>query len=205
MNSRKLTTKLLLLAMFFVQSNFSQNEKVYPITDFDGGGLLPNVWKSYGEVGSEGIIKGDSKSDGSYYQLIWSGDTDDGFVVSQSDITSGIIPKKKLKNKTVNDVYLRMDVNCGEAPGTSMNVILVDGPNDCCENNVNWQYTLVKNTCSWETIEINLGEFGYGYNPSNQDKAIDITKIARVKVSMNIFGNLSKQTFQFDNVALVVK
>ncbi|MBS9461063.1 hypothetical protein KIM67_01480 [Flagellimonas sp. 389] len=205
MHLKNTTTTLFLLTLFSAWFTYAQTEKVYPITNFDGDGILPNAWQSYGDVGSHGVKKGTSESDGKYFELVWSGDTSEGYIVSQSDITSHIIPKKKLKGKTVNDVFLRMDVNCGDAPGTIMNLILVDGPNDCCEDEVNWLYSFKKNTCDWETIEINLGDFGYAYNPSNQDKDIDITKIARVKVSTDISGGASKQTFQFDNVALVVK
>ncbi|MEO0527786.1 MAG: endo-1,4-beta-xylanase, partial [Bacteroidota bacterium] len=173
--------------------------------DFDGGGILPNAWQSYGELSSHGVITAKPNSDGKYYEQIWNGKTDKGFIVSQSDITFRLIPKKKLKGKTIDNVYLRMDVNCGGAPGTIINIVLVDGPNDCCTNHVNWQYTFTKTTCDWETIEVNLSEFGYAYDPNNHEQYIDINKIGRVKIGVDIFSGPARQTVQFDNVALVVK
>lgn len=193
------------ITFLFVQLNLAQNEKTFLITDFDGGGILPNAWQSYGDLDSHGVISAKTNSDGKYYEQIWNGKTDNGYIVSQSDITFRIIPKKELKEKTIENVFLKMDVNCGNAPGSIVNIVLVDGPNDCCTNEVNWQYTFTKTTCGWETIEINLAEFGYAYDPNNHEKSIDINKVGRVKIGVDIFSGPKTQLIQFDNVALVVK
>lgn len=205
MKTKKPLIVLFFLSLFLAQPNFAQDEKVFLVTDFDGGGLLPNAWQSYGDLGSHGVITAKPNSDGKYYEQIWNGKTDKGFIVSQSDITFRLIPKKKLKGKNIDNVYLKMDINCGGAPGTIINIVLVDGPNDCCTNEVNWMYQITKNTCDWETIEINLGEFGYAYDPNNHEKSIDINRIGRVKIGIDILSGPPRQTVQFDNVAFVVK
>ena len=204
MTSIKSKTILLGVLFFIFQTNFAQ-ETTYLVTDFDGGGILPNAWQSYGDLGSHGVISAKPGSDGKFYEQVWNGKKDKGYIVSQSDITFRIIPKKKLKGKTIDNVFLRMDVNCGGAPGSKINIVLVDGPNDCCSNDVNWQYSFVKNSCEWETIEINLAEFGYAYDPNNHEKSININKVGRVKIGVDIFSGAERQTVQFDNVALVVK
>ena len=193
------------IMLFIAQLNFAQEETTYLITDFDGNGILPNTWQSYGDLGSHGVISAKPNSDGKFYEQVWNGSTDEGYIVSQSDITFRLIPKKKLKDKTIANVFLRLDVSCGGAPGTKINIVLVDGPNDCCSNDVNWQYSFVKNTCEWETIEINLAEFGYAYDPSNHEKSININKVGRVKIGVDVFSGTKRQLVQFDNVALVVK
>ncbi len=205
MNFLKPFTVLTLIMLLFAQLSFAQEETTYLITDFDGNGILPNAWQSYGDLGSHGVISAKPNSDGKFYEQVWNGSTDEGYIVSQSDITFRLIPKKKLKDKTIDNVFLRLDVSCGGAPGTKINIVLVDGPNDCCSNDVNWQYSFVKNTCEWETIEINLAEFGYAYDPSNHEKSIDITKVGRVKIGVDIASGPARQIVQFDNVALVVK
>ena len=193
------------IMLFIAQLNFAQEETTYLITDFDGNGILPNEWQSYGDLGSHGVLSAKPNSDGKFYEQVWNGSTDEGYIVSQSDITFRLIPKKKLKDKTIANVFLRLDVSCGGAPGTKINIVLVDGPNDCCSNDVNWQYSFVKNTCEWETIEINLAEFGYAYDPSNHEKSININKVGRVKIGVDVFSGTKRQLVQFDNVALVVK
>ncbi len=205
MNITMAKVMLSTILVFLMQLTFAQQETTYLITDFDGGGILPNEWQSYGDLGSHGVVSAKPNSDGKFYEQIWNGKKDEGYIVSQSDITFRIIPKKKLKEKTITNVFLRMDINCGGAPGTKINIVLVDGPNDCCSNDVNWQYSFVKNTCEWETIEINLAEFGYAYDPNNHEKSIDITKVGRVKIGVDIFSGTERQIVQFDNVALVVK
>jgi endo-1,4-beta-xylanase len=205
MNFLKPFTVLTLIMLLFAQLSFAQEETTYLITDFDGNGILPNAWQSYGDLGSHGVISAKPNSDGKFYEQVWNGSTDEGYIVSQSDITFRLIPKKKLKDKTIANVFLRLDVSCGGAPGTKINIVLVDGPNDCCSNDVNWQYSFVKNTCEWETIEINLAQFGYAYDPSSHEKSIDITKVGRVKIGVDIFSGTERQLVQFDNVALVVK
>lgn len=194
-----------LLIFFLVQLNFGQDKTEYLVTDFDGGGILPNEWQSYGDLGSHGVVNAKPGSDGKFYEQVWNGKTDEGFIVSQSDITFRIIPKKKLKGKTIDNVFLKMDINCGGAPGTKINIVLVDGPNDCCTNDVNWQYSFIKNNCEWETIEVNLSEFGYAYDPNNHEKSININKVARVKIGVDLVSGPKRQVVQFDNVALVVK
>lgn len=205
MNFLKPFTVLTLIMLLFAQLSFAQEETTYLITDFDGNGILPNAWQSYGDLGSHGVVSAKPNSDGKFYEQVWNGSTDEGYIVSQSDITFRLIPKKKLKDKTIDNVFLRLDVSCGGAPGTKINIVLVDGPNDCCSNDVNWQYSFIKNTCEWETIEINLAEFGYAYDPSNHEKSIDITKVGRVKIGVDIASGPARQIVQFDNVALVVK
>ncbi|MEO0526839.1 MAG: hypothetical protein AAFZ89_06410, partial [Bacteroidota bacterium] len=79
MKTKKLALVLLLLSLFLVQLNFAQDEKVYLVTDFDGGGILPNAWQSYGELSSHGVITAKPNSDGKYYEQIWNGKTDKGF------------------------------------------------------------------------------------------------------------------------------
>lgn len=205
MKTKKPLTVLFFLFLFLTQPNFAQDEKVFLVTDFDGGGILPNTWESYGDLASHGAINAKPNSDGKYYEQVWNGKTEEGFIVSQSDITFRLIPKKKLKGKSIDNVYLKMDINCGDSPGTIINIVLVDGPNDCCTDEVNWMYQFAKKTCDWETIEINLGEFGYAYDPNNHEKSIDINKIGRVKIGIDILSGPARQTVQFDNVAFVVK
>jgi hypothetical protein len=186
--------------------NFDLGFELFEITDFDGGGILPNPWQSFGDVASAEVKPGDENSDGAFYELIWDGDLSSGFIVSQSDASFvPLIPSESLDGKSVNDVFLRVDVNCGNTPNTTLNFILVDGPNDSSDGNVNWQYSFLKEDCGWETVEVNLSLFGYGYNPSNLDRKIDITNILRVKASTNIYGDPAEQTIQFDNVTLIVK
>ncbi|MEM9362476.1 MAG: endo-1,4-beta-xylanase [Bacteroidota bacterium] len=194
-----------LLTFSFVLKGVAQSESEFLVTDFDGGGILPSPWQAYGDLGSYGVQNKRGNSDGKYYELIWNGSTTEGYLVSQSDLTFRLIPKRKLKEKTIDNVYLKMDVNCGGAPGTVINIVLVDGPNDCCANEVNWMYQFKKSTCEWETIEINLGEFGYAYDPNNHEKSIDINKVGRIKVGIDVFSKSERQIIQFDNVALVVK
>lgn len=186
--------------------NFDLGFELFVITDFDGGGILPNPWQSFGDVASQGVISGDANSDGDFYELVWDGDLSSGFIVSQSDASfTPLIPSESLNGKTVNDVFLRVDVNCGNTPNTTLNFIIVDGPNDSSDANVNWQYSFLKESCDWETIEINLGQFGYGYNPSNLDRKINIKSILRIKASTNVYGDPAQQSIQFDNVTLIVK
>ncbi len=195
----------LVMLCLAVQLGVSQDKEEYLVTDFDSGGILPNAWQSFGDLANYGVQQRNASSDGKYYELVWNGATDKGYLVAQSDITFRLIPKKKLKGKSMDNVFLKMDVNCGGAPGTVVNIVLVDGPNDCCSNEVNWQYTFTKTNCGWETIEINLAEFGYAYNPSNHEKYININKVGRVKVGVDVFSGPARQIVQFDNVALVVK
>jgi endo-1,4-beta-xylanase len=202
---KKITIGFTAIALLFAQLTLAQEETTYLITDFDGGGILPNEWQSYGDLGPHGVISAKPDSDGKFYEQVWNGQKEKGYIVSQSDITFRIIPKKKLKEKTIANVFLRMDINCGVALGTKINIVLVDGANDCCRDDVNWQYSMVKNTCEWETIEINLAEFGYAYDPNNHEKSIDINKVGRVKIGVDIASGPARQTVQFDNVALVVK
>lgn len=186
--------------------NFDLGFDLFVITDFDGGGLLPNPWQSFGDVASDGVIEGDSNSDGDYFEQVWDGDLSSNFIVSQSDVSfTPLIPAATLEGKTINDVFLRVDVNCGNTPGTTLNFILVDGPNDSSDGDVNWQYSFLKETCEWETIEINLSQFGYNYNPSNLDRQINFGNILRIKASTNIYGEPAAQMIQFDNVSLIVK
>lgn len=196
---------LTLISLFLLQLAPAQSETEYLITDFDGGGILPNAWQSYGDLASHGIQSAKPGSDGKYYEQVWNGKTDEGYIVSQSDITFRMLPKKILRDKTIENVFLRMDINCGGAPGTRINIVLVDGPNDCCTNDVNWQYSLTKTSCEWETVEINLAEFGYGYDPNNHEKSIDINKVGRVKIGVDIHAGPKTQMVQFDNVSLIVK
>lgn len=186
--------------------NFDLGFELFLITDFDGGGILSNPWQSYGDVASDGVISGDADSDGDYFEQVWDGDLSSGFIVSQSDASFvPLIPSESLEGKTVNDVFLRVDVNCGNTPNVTLNFILVDGPNDSSDGNVNWQYSFLKETCGWETVEINLGLFGYEYNPSNLDRTINIRNLLRVKASTNVYGPPAEQSIQFDNVTLIVK
>ncbi|WP_299059153.1 hypothetical protein [uncultured Polaribacter sp.] len=186
--------------------NFDLGFELFLVTDFDGGGILSNPWQSFGDVASEAVIEGDADSDGDFYELVWDGDLSSGFIVSQSDASFvPLIPSESLEGKTVNDVFLRIDVNCGNTPNTTLNFIIVDGPNDSSDGNVNWQYSFLKETCEWETIEVNLSQFGYGYNPSNLDRKINIKNILRIKASTNIYGDPAEQSIQFDNVTLIVK
>lgn len=186
--------------------NFDLGFELFLITDFDGGGILPNPWQSFGDVASDGVIEGDADSDGNYFEQVWDGDLSSGFIVSQSDASfSPLIPEESLEGKTINDVFFKVDVNCGDTPGTTLNFILVDGQNDCCDGGVNWQYSFLKETCGWETIEVNLSQFGYDYNPSNLDRNINIKNILRIKASTNVYGPPAAQMIQFDNVQLVVK
>jgi hypothetical protein len=186
--------------------NFDLGFELFVITDFDGGGLLPSPWQSFGDVASDGVIAGDSESDGDYFEQVWDGDLSSGFIVSQSSVSfTPLIPATSLEGKTINDVFLRVDVNCGNTPQTTLNFILVDGPNDSSDGNVNWQYSFLKETCGWETVEINLSQFGYGYNPSNLDRQINFGNILRIKASTNIYGPPAAQMIQFDNVSLIVK
>lgn len=186
--------------------NFDLGFELFVITDFDGGGLLPNPWQSFGDVASDGVITGDANSDGDYFEQVWDGDLSSGFIVSQSDASvTPLIPAASLEGKTINDVFLRVDVNCGNTPGTTLNFILVDGPNDSSDAGVNWQYSFLKETCEWETVEINLSQFGYEYNPSNLDRKINFKNILRVKGSTNVYGEPAAQMIQFDNVSLIVK
>lgn len=196
---------ILIPSLFCAFSIFAQTEEVFLVTDFDGGGILPSTWESFGDLGLYGVQRNNSLSDGKYYELAWNGTSDKGYIVSQSGITFRLIPKKKLKGKTIDNVFLRLDVNCGGAPGTVVNIVLVDGPNDCCKNEVNWQYTFTKDTCEWETLEINLADFGYAYGSNNHEKTIDFTKVGRVKIGINPEQGPKKQVVQFDNVELVVK
>lgn len=186
--------------------NFDLGFELFVVTDFDGGGILPNPWQSYGDVASDGVIAGDANSDGDYFEQVWDGDLSSGYIVSQSDASfSPLIPAASLEGKTINDVFLRVDVNCGNTPGTTLNFILIDGPNDSTNAAVNWQYSFLKETCEWETVEINLSQFGYEYNPSNLDRQINFKNILRVKASTNVYGPPAAQMIQFDNVSLVVK
>lgn len=186
--------------------NFDLGFELFVITDFDGGGILPNPWQSFGDVASEGVIEGNADSDGDFYELVWDGDLSSGFIVSQSDASfTPLIPTESVEGKTVNDVFLRVDVNCGNTPNTTLNFIIVDGPNDSSDASVNWQHSFLKETCEWETVEINLSQFGYGYNPSNLDRKINIKNILRIKASTNIYGDPAAQSIQFDNVTLIVK
>lgn len=205
MNITKLSTLFSLIFLFAIELSFSQEESTYLITDFDGNGILPNVWQSYGDLSSSGVLSARSGSDGKFYEQVWNGTTKEGYIVSQSDITFRIIPKKKLKGKTIENIFLKMDINCDGAPGTVINIVLVDGPNDCCTNEVNWQYTFTKTTSGWETVEVNLSEFGYAYDPNNHQEQIDIHKVGRVKIGVDIFAGPKRQLVQFDNVALVIK
>lgn len=205
MGRTKLIVIFSLLPFVLIQHGYTQTTEEFLVTDFDGGGILPDAWSSYGDLGPYGVQPGRPNSDGKYYELVWNGSTIEGYIVSQSEITFRLIPKRKLKEKNIDNVYLKLDVNCGSAPGTVVNVVLVDGPNDCCTNEVNWIYSFTKNTCDWETIEINLAEFGYAYDPNNHEKSIDIHKVGRVKIGMDVFSGPQRQTVQFDNVALVVK
>jgi hypothetical protein len=186
--------------------NFDLGFELFEITNFDGGGLLPNPWQSFGDVASDGVIAGDADSDGDYFEQVWDGDLSSGFIVSQSDVSfTPLIPAASLEGKTVNDVFLRVDVNCGNTPNVTLNFILVDGPNDSSDGNVNWQHSFLKEECGWETVEINLSLFGYGYDPSNLDRTINIKNLLRVKASTNIYGDPAEQSIQFDNVTLIVK
>ena len=205
MGRTKLIVIFSLLPFVLIQHGYTQTTEEFLVTDFDGGGILPDAWSSYGDLGPYGVQPGRPNSDGKYYELVWNGSTTEGYIVSQSEITFRLIPKRKLKEKNIDNVYLKLDVNCGSAPGTVVNIVLVDGPNDCCTNEVNWIYSFTKNTCDWETIEINLAEFGYAYDPNNHEKSIDIHKVGRVKIGMDVFSGPQRQTVQFDNVALVVK
>lgn len=205
MKSKTIYRSFFVFVILSLQAVLAQNENVYTVTDFDGGGILPNDWQAYGDLGPYGVQRANALSDGKYYELMWNGNNTEGYLVSQSDITFRLIPKKKLKEKTIDNVFLRLDINCGSAPGTVVNILLVDGPNDCCNDEVNWQYTLTKTDCGWETIEINLSEFGYAYDPNNHEKSIDFTKVGRVKVGINTQAGPKRQIVQFDNVALVVK
>ncbi len=194
-----------LCALLLIQWGMAQSQNEFLVTDFDGDGILPNDWNAYGDLGSYGVRNKRGDSDGKYYELVWNGSKEKGYLVSQSDITFRLISKRRLKEKTIDNVYLKLDVNCGGAPGTVFNIVLVDGPDDCCTDEVNWMYQFKKNTCEWETIEIILKEFGYAYDPSNHEKSIDINKIGRVKVGIDIFSGTQRQVAQFDNVSLVVK
>lgn len=195
----------ILLTFCFVLKGIAQSDSEFLVTDFDGGGILPSAWQAYGDLGPYGVQNKKGNSDGKYFELIWNGSTTEGYLVSQSDLTFRLIPKRRLKEKTIDNVYLKMDVNCGGAPGTVINIVLVDGPDDCCTNEVNWMYQFTKNSCEWETIEINLGEFGYAYDPNNHEKSIDINKVGRVKIGIDVFSGPNRKIVQFDNVALVVK
>ena len=186
--------------------NFDLGFELFLVTDFDGGGILPNPWQSFGDVASGQIITDDANSDGDFYELIWDGDLSSGFIVSQSSASfTPLIPAESLEGKTVNDVFLRVDVSCGDTPNTILNFILVDGPSDSSDGNVNWQYSFLKEDCGWETIEVDLSLFGYNYDPSNLDRKINIKNLLRVKASTNIYGPPAAQTIQFDNVTLIVK
>jgi hypothetical protein len=83
--------------------------------------------------------------------------------------------------------------------------LLQFGPNDSSDANVNWQHSFLKETCGWETVEINLNQFGYGYNPSNLDRTINFGNLLRIKASTNIYGSPTEQMIQFDNVSFIVK
>ena len=194
-----------MMIFFLLQLGMAQEEEEYLVTDFDGNGILPDAWEAYGDLAFYGVRPKSALSDGKFYELVWNGATSKGYLTSQSGITFRLIPKKKLKGKSIANVFLKMDVNCGSATGSKINIVLVDGPNDCCTNDVNWQYSFTKTHCGWETIEINLADFGYGYDPSNHEQDIDITKIGRVKVGLDVFSGADRQVVQFDNVALVVK
>lgn len=199
--------RLLFITMVFLllQWGKAQEDKVYLVTDFDGNGILPDAWEAYGDLASYGVRPKNAASNGKFYELVWNGSTSEGYLTSQSGITFRLIPKKRLKGKSIDHVFLKMDVNCAGAPGSKINIVLVDGPNDCCTNDVNWQYTFTKSNEGWETIEINLAEFGYGYDPSNHSQNIDINKIGRVKIGLDVFSGTDRQVVQFDNVSLVVK
>ena len=59
-----------LLTICFVLKGIAQSESEFLVTDFDGGGILPNAWQAYGDLGPYGVQNKKGNSDGKYFELI---------------------------------------------------------------------------------------------------------------------------------------
>lgn len=173
--------------------DIDQGFDVVKVADFDGGGLrTSNNWVKYGDAAtlSYSAVGGVS---GNYAQLTWTGATANGYNGSQSD---GGSPFMAATVTDATKVSYLIDVNCGDAPGTKIDLLIVDSDGG------NWAYSYTIATTGWKTIEAKTSSFGANYNSSNFTQGIvNPSKINQVKMTINQNGGTANPSkVQFDNI-----
>jgi hypothetical protein len=177
--------------------DIDQGFDIVKVADFDGGGLRPiNNWVPYGSFDAL-IYSNAGGTSGNYAQLTWAGNTNPGYNGCQSSGGSSFLSTTITNPARV--AYL-IDVNCGGAVGTKIDLLIVD------DSNGNWAYSYTIANTGWQTIEAPLPDFGANYNPSNQSNGDpDPSKINQVKMTIaQNSGTVNPSKVQFDNIRFKV-
>ncbi|MCG9793411.1 IPT/TIG domain-containing protein [Flavobacterium algicola] len=177
--------------------DIDQGFDLYKIADFDGGGLRPsNNWVKYGDANSltYSAIGGIS---GNYAEFTWTGASANGYNGSQSDAGNALL--KETVTDATKAFYL-IDVNCGGAVGTKIDLLLVDSDGG------NWAYSYTIATTGWQTIEAKTSDFGANYDSSQQGQGdVNPSKINQVKMTIAQNGGTANPSkVQFDNIRFKV-
>ncbi|WP_366182883.1 IPT/TIG domain-containing protein [Flavobacterium ovatum] len=173
--------------------DIDQGFDVVKVADFDGGGArTSNNWVKYGDAAtlSYSSVGGTL---GNYAQLTWTGSTANGYNGSQSD---GGSPFMAATVTDATKVFYLIDVNCGTAVGTKIDLLIVDNDGG------NWAYSYTIATTGWQTIEAKTSTFGANYNSSNFTQGtVNPSKINQVKMTINQNGGtVNPSVVKFDNI-----
>ncbi len=157
------------------------------VSDFDGGGLrTADGWQSYGDADSFNFMN-DAESDGDFAELVWAGNTADGYVGTQSAGGDPFLTE-------IDPYKVKFIIEMNGNVGANFDVYLNDGDNS------NWAINFIIEEEGWQTYEAVLADFGKNYDPSNQDSDPDPSQINLVKVGLKEDASFNPTTAQFDNI-----
>lgn len=177
--------------------DIDQGFDLYRVADFDGGGLRPNNnWNKYGDANSLTYPSAGGIS-GTYAELTWTGARANGYNGCESSAGSALL--KPTATDATKAFYI-IDVNCGGAIGTRIDLLIVDSDGG------NWAYTYLISTPGWQTIEARTSDFGANYNPSDQGQGdVNPSKINQIKMTIaQNAGTVNPSKVQWDNIRFKV-
>ncbi|WP_378292834.1 hypothetical protein [Aquimarina rubra] len=163
----------------------------YLITDFDGNGVIPGDWFSYGDrifqvasgIGTDGSIGA---------EIIWDDTGTDPFTGCSHNSIAPVTTGTDAEN-----AFLIVDVNNNGAIGTISEFILED-------DRSNWLIQIPLQETGWQTLRIKMSDFGFGFDPSNQGNGdVDPSKIFAVKAGVSHAGVIPS-VLRFDNIKFEV-
>ncbi|MHA7056812.1 hypothetical protein ACWGOQ_0006305 [Aquimarina sp. M1] len=168
----------------------------YLLTDFDGNGAIPGNWTNYGD--SKFRIANGLGTDGTLgAEIIWDDTGTDNFTgcTSEQDfapVTTGT---------DAENAFLLIDINADDFPGTVLEFVITDATSNT------WLVKPPLSGTGWQTVEIKISDFGFGFDPNNQGNGdpnpSTITKV-NVQISQEGGNAPIPSGYRFDNLRLRV-
>lgn len=171
--------------------------QTYLLTDFDGNGPIQGDWFSYGDREFE-VASGLGRDGSIGAEIIWDGTGSNGFTGSGHSPFEPVTTSNDSEN-----AFIVIDVNADGYPGTVFEFVITD------DNSNTWlaKATPVEPESGWVTLEVRLSDFGFNYNPANQDNGDpDPSSLKSVSVQISQEGGAAPKPsgYRFDNLRLKV-